>query len=133
MTAQVASLSEIDMRNVAAYFSSRNVAVSVSTAPVDTAGERLFKEGKSITGIPACQGCHGVAALGGEGPLQRSYPRLRSQQAAFLEQRLKDYRAGKLAVSTNDEIMIGVARSLDDDSIAHVVAWLGALGDSSAK
>jgi cytochrome c553 len=42
-------------------------------------------------------------------------------------QRLKDYRDGKLADSSIDFIMHGVATTLDDDAIEAIATWVSAL------
>jgi cytochrome c553 len=128
MTAQVANLTVTDMRNLAAYFASRKrTSTNATSASSNDAGKELFEHGRAASGIPACQGCHGANADGGIGDAQRAYPALRAQQASFIEQRLKDYRAGKLEVSSNDMIMMGVAASLDDQAIASLAQYLASL------
>ena len=132
MLVQAQTLSEADMRNLAAYFAAQTPipsAVPVS-APVDGRGERLYREGDSTRGIPPCQGCHGADAEGGPvaaGNRYLVYPGLRGQHAPYLNTRLSNYRGGWPHHASGDYIMAGVARTLDDDSIRAVAAWLAAL------
>jgi len=54
----------------------------------------------------------------------RLYPALRGQHADYVVQRLKEFRDGKHLSSSSGRIMTPVARTLDDESIAAVAAWL---------
>ncbi|HEY0231834.1 MAG TPA: c-type cytochrome, partial [Dokdonella sp.] len=131
MTAQVAKLDDVDLRDLAAYFAAQPAAVAgADAATPDARAAALFHHGDPARGIPPCQGCHGIEAgghpLAADAARYRTYPMLRGQHAPYLTQRLKDYRDGKLTESGNDRIMRGVARSLDDDSIDLLSSWLQA-------
>jgi len=127
MTAQAAPLSDEDMRNLATYFSTQTPGAAATAGSETSQGETLFLRGNAQSGSPPCQGCHGTAANGVAGDAYAAYPKLRGQHADYLVQRLKDYRDGKLTDSSNDFIMHGVARTLDDASIGAVAAYLSAL------
>jgi cytochrome c553 len=132
MTAQVAKLSDADLLDLAAYFSALpGAAAAVDVPPaarLDSRGAALFHAGDPIRGIPPCQGCHGVDANGHAASAvdvrYRAYPALRGQHANYVVQRLQDFRAGKRVDSSNDMIMRGVARTLDDDSMQAIATWL---------
>lgn len=130
MTAQVAPLADADMRDLATYFAALPAASADGAARPDARAAALFLRGDPARGIPPCQGCHGADA--GGHPLAaatasyRAYPILRGQHATYLTQRLRDFRAGQRVDSSNDRIMQGVARSLDDDAIDQLSAWLQA-------
>jgi cytochrome c553 len=131
MTAQVAKLSDADMRDLAVYFATLAPAGPEAGAVASSAGgAALFLHGDPTRGIVPCQGCHGADAGGhpfaADAARYRAYPVLRGQHAPYLTQRLKDFRDGKLTESSNDRIMRGVAHSLDDDSIEQIAAWLQA-------
>lgn len=135
MTAQAQTWSDTDMRDFAAYFAAQKPAplapADVPDASADlTRGEALFLHGDAQSGSPPCQGCHGVAANGIEGDYYATWPILRGQHAAFLVQRLKDYRDGNPGTSSNDYIMRGVAHTLDDASINALARYLSALPPS---
>jgi cytochrome c553 len=129
MTAQAATLSDEDMRNLATYFSAQaaTAAAGASADAQTSNGEALFKNGDPQRGSPPCQGCHGAAANGVAGNAYLAYPALRGQHADYLVQRLKDYRDGKWVDSSNDFIMQGVARTLDDAAITAIAGYLSRL------
>jgi cytochrome c553 len=145
MTSMVASLSDQDMRDLAAHFSavtaevgSSPPAASQGEPPQDAtlleAGQRIFNDGNAGRGVPPCQGCHGLegsghplAKQGGSARAQayyRTYPLLKGQKADYVVARLTQYRERQLHDSSNDFIMQSVANQLDDDSIRSVAAWL---------
>src|SRR6202789_2163663 len=71
MTAMVVPLSDSDMRDLAAFFSSQEPQPAAPTPAVNPEptvgpekGERLFRTGDPARGIPPCQGCHGAEARG---------------------------------------------------------------------
>ena len=131
MTAMVVPLSEGDMRNLAAFFASQEPQPAVPT-PLPASpekGERLFRTGDPARGVPPCQGCHGVGARGtavDKGPYL-VYPVLRGQYSPYLVSRLTNFRMGQPHDSTSDFIMSNVARTLDDDSVQAIAAWLSSL------
>jgi cytochrome c553 len=135
MTPNVAALSDKDMRDLAAYFAAQTpTAATVEAAPAAIAGngEALFLTGDPARGIPPCQGCHGADARGT--PIvtgqYAAYPSLRGQSAPYLIGRLTSFHKSLPHDTTNDFIMGGVARTLDDDSIQAIAAWLSSLTPS---
>jgi cytochrome c553 len=131
MTAMAVPLSDSDMRNLAAFFASQEPQPAVPTTPTVSPekGERLFRAGDSTQGIPPCQGCHGVEARGtavAKGPYL-VYPILRGQYSPYLVSRLTNFRMGLPHDTTSDFIMSNVARTLDDESLQAIAAWLSAL------
>lgn len=133
MTPLVQNLSDADMRDLAAYFSTQASTVT-ATAPAagaaDARGATLYAAGDAARGVPPCQGCHGADANGIPGADHVAWPALRGQHADYVAQRLKDFRDGKLTDSSNDFVMHGVAERLDDGSIAALAAYLAALPPS---
>lgn len=133
MTAQVQTLSDTDLRDIAVYFATRprRGAVAAAAAAADLPGARLFRDGDAERGIPPCQGCHGAAAQGhpqrGRDARYDYYPALAAQQPAYLEARLRQYRDGPIGDTSNARLMQGVARQLDDAAIAELAAWLAAV------
>ena len=131
MTAMVVPLSDSDMRNLAAFFASQEPQPAAPTTPTagPEKGERLFRTGDPARGIPSCQGCHGAEARGtavDQGPYL-VYPVLRGQYSPYLVSRLTNFRMGLPHDTTSDFIMSNVARTLDDDSLQAIAAWLSSL------
>lgn len=136
MTAQVEKLTDADLRDVAAYFSTRprKPATATAAAPAEPGvnrldGAALFAAGSPARGIPPCQGCHGVAAQGhpraADGaPRFAYYPALAGQNAEYVVARLGRYREGRLDDTTNARVMRGVAQTLDDASIRALADYL---------
>jgi cytochrome c553 len=130
MTSQVQALSDADLRDVAAYFASRRRNAPAAPAAADSPGARLFHDGDARRGIAPCQGCHGANAQGhplrGSEPRYDYYPALAAQSADYLAARLRFYRDGGNADTSNALIMRGIARNLDDAAITELAAWLAA-------
>ncbi len=128
MTPNVASLSDTDMRDLAAYFASQTPPAT-ATAAAPGKGEALFLAGDPARGIPPCQGCHGADAGGTSISTRREavYPSLRGQNAPYLIARLTSFHKSQPHDTTNDFIMGGVAQTLDEESIQALAAWLSSL------
>lgn len=137
MTAQVATLDDADLRNLAAYFAAFPAGSAVASGAVEPAkrGGVLYRDGDPARGIPPCQGCHGADGnghpLAGVGARWRVYPLLRGQHADYILQKLKDFRDRKHTLSSSDRIMTPIAQSLDDASIEALAHWLEAARVSS--
>lgn len=135
MTAVVAALADVDLRDLAAHFAAMpRIPAQPSAATGDGDGQRggaLYRNGDRARGVPPCQGCHGTD--GGGHPLAdtatawRTYPALRNQHAAYVVQKLADYRDGRHKLTSNDQIMRGVARTLDEADMRDIAAWLETL------
>jgi cytochrome c553 len=131
MTALAAKLSDGDMRDLASYFATQvPQANEVAAAPTASGrGEILFRSGDPSHCVPPCQGCHGAEAEGVHASAVQyaAYPALRGQYAPYIIARLTSYRQGLPHDSSNNFIMRGVARTLDDESIQAIAAWLSSL------
>jgi cytochrome c553 len=130
MTPNVASLSDTDMRDLAAFFASQTApATATASAAAPGKGEALFHAGDPARGIPPCQGCHGADAGGPSISSGRyaAYPSLRGQNAPYLIARLTSFHKSQPHDTTNDFIMGGVAQTLDEESIQAIAAWLSSL------
>jgi cytochrome c553 len=129
MTPNVAHLSDADMRDLAAYFSSQTPPAAAAAPAAPGKGEALFLAGDPARGIPPCQGCHGAEAGGPSitSGQYAAYPSLRGQYAPYLIARLTSFHKNLPHDTTNDFIMGGVAQTLDDESIQAIAAWLSSL------
>ncbi len=65
-----------------------------------------------------CRNCHGPTAKG-----MASFPRLSDKDAAYLVQRLEQYRAGE-KVGPNSALMMPAAADLSDDDIAQLADYI---------
>jgi cytochrome c553 len=98
MKGQAASLSEQDVRDLAAFFSTSN--------PVKSGGKAA---GSAPAAAQTCVACHGADGVG----MVADYPTLAGQHADYLEQALKAYRKG----ARQNAVMNGMAAQLKDGDI----------------
>ena len=65
MGGMVAALSDDDMKNLAAWFSSQKLKPAVAKDETKVAlGQKIWRQGDFKKGVPACAGCHGPAGVG---------------------------------------------------------------------
>ncbi|MGD2083882.1 MAG: c-type cytochrome [Chromatiales bacterium] len=123
MSAQAQNLSEQDMADLAAYFSSQEQTEGTAAADKVALGEKIYRGGNPETGVAACIGCHGPT---GSGNPPAVYPMIAGQHADYLAKTLSDFRAGDRA---NDpgRMMRGVAGKMSDAEIAAVAQYLQGL------
>lgn len=122
MAGMVAALSEQDMEDIDAYFSSLEPPVrAIAEADEEAArrGERIYRGGYRPFAIAACMGCHGP---GGHG-IPPNYPRLSGQQAAYLEAQLLAFKSG----DRQHEVMNPIAFKLSEDQIRDLALYMSAL------
>ncbi|MFM8900259.1 MAG: c-type cytochrome [Burkholderiales bacterium] len=115
-----ATLSEEDMRNVAAFYASKAPVPGNATSKETVAlGEKIYRGGISDRAIPACAGCHSPNGAG----IPSQYPRLGGQHAAYTQAQLTAYRDGG-RVNTQ---MTGVAAKMSDKEIKAVADYIAGL------
>ena len=122
MAPMAAPLTEQDMENLAAYFSSQTRTIGEAAADQVEAGAKIYRAGND-NGAPACSGCHGPA---GAGMAAANFPGLGGQSAAYVEKQLKDFRSGARSNDLNG-MMSGVASRLSDKDIAAVAQYIQGL------
>jgi len=85
-------------------------------------GHRIATAGLPEKRVMACQSCHGTNGAGmGEG-----FPRLAGQNSAYLVQRLKSFRSGK--VKTKGAVQMSkMTRNLDDKEISALASYYSSL------
>jgi cytochrome c553 len=121
MRGMAATLSEEDMRNVAAFYESKSAkpGSATSKATVDEAAQ-IWKAGIPAKQVPACAGCHGPAGAG----IPAQYPRLGGQWAPYTQAQLETFRSGKRA---NSPQMAAIAARLNDDEIKALSDYMAGL------
>jgi cytochrome c553 len=115
-----ATLSEDDMRNVAAFYASKPpVPGSATSKDTISLGEKIYRGGISDRAVPACAGCHSPNGAG----IPSQYPRLGGQHAAYTQAQLTAYRdGGRVNVQ-----MTGVAAKMNDREIKAVADYIAGL------
>lgn len=118
-----AGLSEDDMRNLAAYYTSQAPSQLAAQDPDLVArGRKLFRGGDTAKGVPACTGCHSPNGAGI--PIQ--YPRVAGQHAQYTAAQLRAFREGQRANDEN-QMMRVIASRLTDREIAALAEYLSGL------
>lgn len=124
MQPQAASLSDQDMKDLAAYFAAQTMKVGTASKDLLDRGEHLFRGGIPAKGVPACTGCHGPAGLGNA---PAKYPRISGQKAQYLAKQLRDYRSGDRGDYARAKVMQGVSAQLSDADIEALASFLSGL------
>ena len=126
MAGIVISLTDQDMQDLAAYFSSQTTSAGLTDEALRASGEMLYRGGNSETGIPACMSCHGPA---GEGNPLSGYPSLAGQHSVYSEKMLTGFRAGTTwgADDASSTIMTDVTKRLTDEEIKAVASYIQGL------
>lgn len=123
MAGMVATLSDDDMRNIAAYYAAQKPKGNAARDPeLARQGQMLFRGGVLAKGVPACSGCHAPNGAG----IPAQYPRLAGQHAGYIEAQLKAFRAGERANDPN-RMMRAVAAKMSDREIAAVAEYIAGL------
>jgi cytochrome c553 len=91
MAGMAASLSEQDMQNLAAWFSSQTVKTGVADPSLVKSGEALYRGGDKDSGVPACMACHGPD---GAGNAPMPIPALAGQHADYVVSQLQAFAGG---------------------------------------
>ncbi|HBH35629.1 MAG TPA: cytochrome c4 [Gammaproteobacteria bacterium] len=123
MLGQVAALTEEDMDNLAAYFSSQTLKGGEADPALIEAGRLLYTTGNAEKGLAACASCH---APNGVGNPAANFPAIAGQHTVYAEKQLKAFRDGSRA---NDmgAMMQDVAGKMSDDEIKAVASYIQGL------
>jgi len=125
MLGQLDNLSEQDLRDIAAYYSSKPAPVAAAPDENLELGERIYRAGLPQEGVPACAACH---LPRGNGNDPAAFPALAGQPTAYVVAQLEAYRAGE---RTTDEefggMMRDIADRLDDEEMNAVANYVRGL------
>jgi len=115
------TLSDQDMRNVAAYYASQPLKPSTArNKDIVEMGQRIYRGGIASKNIPACAGCHSPNGAG----IPAQYPALAGQYAEYTEGQLVAFRQG---VRKNSAQMEAIAARMSDVEIKAVSDYIAGL------
>lgn len=121
MSGMAATLSESDMKNVAAFYASKQAKPGFAkNADLVALGEKIYRGGIAERSVPACAGCHSPNGAG----IPSQYPRMAGQHADYTEAQLLAFRGG---VRKNSLQMTGVAAKMNDHEIKAVADYIAGL------
>jgi len=123
MAAMVLSLSDQDMEDIAAWYSSQQPTIQGADPESVELAERLYRAGNSEIAVAACSACHSPT---GKGNAPAGFPALSGQHAEYTLQQLKDFRAG---VRQNDgsAMMRTVVERLTDKELEALASYVSGL------
>lgn len=131
MTPQAAALTEQDMHDLAAYYSTQTSTPAAADPELVEMGEAIYRGGIIEKGVAACTGCHSPT---GAGNPAAKFPKLSGQHAVYTENQLKAYRAEDLhghqegqRNTANARIMVKVAERMTDEEIRAVASYTAGL------
>lgn len=116
------SLSDQDMADLAAYFST--LGVDPNAKPLDKVGGGT-SAGEALVAKGACTSCHGENL---NKPIDPSYPMIAGQYNDYLYVALKSYKAeGNPQVGRGNAIMGGVAKQFSNAELKELANYVGSL------
>jgi cytochrome c553 len=115
------TLSEADMRSVAAFYASKQSKPGTAkNKDLYTLGQKIYRGGITDKQVPACAGCHSPTGAG----IPSQYPRVGGQHADYSEAQLNGFRSGQRA---NSAPMAAIAARLSDREIKAVSDYMAGL------
>jgi cytochrome c553 len=122
MKGMVSGLSDQDMKDVAAFYAAQPLKLGAAKDErLALRGQRIYRGGILESNVPACMSCHGPSGHG----IPPHYPRVHSQNAAYAEKQLLDFRAGRR--TSMDPAMPQIAARLSETDIRAVSEYLSGL------
>jgi len=123
MLGMVAGLSEQDMEDLAAYFSSQTTTPETVSEEVAEAGKKFYMGGDKSRNIPGCTACHGPR---GNGLELAKFPKISGQHPAYLKLQLENFRDNLRHNSANG-MMQDISGKLTDKDIELLSKYISAL------
>ncbi len=121
MKPQADKLSDDDMRNVAAFYESKQAKPGKSKSPATVdLGMKIWRGGIAEKSVPACAGCHGPTGAG----IPAQYARLGGQHQEYVKAELLLFRSAKRG---NSPQMATIAGRMSDAEIAAVSDYVEGL------
>jgi cytochrome c553 len=123
MNGMAAALSDQDIADLAAYYSSQDQKAGETPEDVIEAGQALYRGGDPEKGLTSCISCHGPD---GKGMGLAGFPVISGQHADYTISQLKMFRDGTRANDLNG-MMRDIAAKLSDEEIEILAKYLGGL------
>jgi cytochrome c553 len=118
----LSSFSKSDVPALAAFYAAQPLAPGkVEDAALAEAGKKLYDDGNTASGIPACMGCHQPK---GEGNAR--YPRVAGQHQAYTLQQMMDFKNGARA-NDRGKVMRAVAERMTEEEMKAVSEYLAGM------
>jgi cytochrome c553 len=116
-------LSDEDMADLAAYFSSQTVRGGETDPGKLKLGQRVYRSGNVNGHVMACAACHGPS---GRGNAPAAFPSVQGQHATYIAAQLRAYKAGTRNTDPN-QMMRDIAAQLSEEEIDAVASYMQGL------
>lgn len=123
MTSLVANLSEQDMADLAAYYSSQPIPEGRTAKKYLERGQQIYRGGDIQKHITACIACHGPH---GTGNGQAGFPELSGQHATYTLSQLQAYKSKERSTDIN-HIMQDISSNMSQDDMEAVANYVQGL------
>jgi len=119
----VAALSDEDMEDIAAWYSSQQPTVGGADPEALELGASIYRSGNKDLSVAACSACHGPSGKGNE---PAGFPALGGQHAEYTLLQLQQFRSGE---RDNDPsgMMRTVVERLTDRELQALASYLSGL------
>ncbi len=124
----VGKLTQQDIDDLAAFFSSQSAPAGATDPKYVALGEELYRAGNAKKGIPACGSCHSPT---GEGNALAGFPRLAGQHAQYLARQLRAFREGDRVNDGDTMVMRTIAEKMSNKEVEAVANYIQGLGKRS--
>ncbi|MBM4213332.1 MAG: c-type cytochrome [Gammaproteobacteria bacterium] len=127
------ALTDEDIADLAAYFSTQTPYGLEADAVNYKTGEALYRGGDPTRGIPSCTSCHGPAGLGNPAS---GYPALRAQHSTYTLKQLLEYASDQRYIdiatntptkSRNGHMMASISKRLKEDDKKALASYIQGL------
>ncbi|RLA02986.1 MAG: cytochrome c4 [Gammaproteobacteria bacterium] len=121
MAPMAAALTDADIADIAAYFSSMELKSGSTDEKYVALGSQIYTGG--LEGVMACTGCHGPDGAGLEAA---GFPQVSSQQTQYVINQLNNFKNG---IRANDAstMMSSIAANMSEEQITAVANYLSGL------
>lgn len=123
MSGMAMPLSDEDIADLAAYYSSLPTSESSTPEDVVAKGKELYTAGDAERGLTACMACHGPR---GNGTELSGFPKISGQHADYIKAQLEKFRDGNRGNDMN-AMMRDIAKKMTDEDIEVLSKYVGGL------
>ena len=121
MTGMVENLSDQDIEDIAAYFSSQTITPGAADPKLVKAGEAIYRAGIPRKHVAACMACHSPTGRGND---SARFPALAGQWPQYVETQLKAFRTGERHNDGDGKMMRTTARDMSDKEMKEVASYV---------
>lgn len=118
MSPMAATLTDEDIANLAAYYSSKTVKGGETKPEYVELGSKIYNGG--VEGVMACSGCHGPNGAGLEAA---GFPQLAGQKVNYVIGQLNSFKTGERKTDTS-AMMNDIAAAMSDEQIEAVANYI---------